>query len=86
MASNRMEHLAEIATGCANHKWQDGSSRAYGAYVRTRFFAGGFGFNTVEEAARYVDQQRNHAIKDGQLDDFSAAIAGASGAVYSLFS
>lgn len=92
MATNRMEHLAEVARDCATLQCPaHPQGTPFGAYVRSKFFAGGFGFQTfgfqtLESAAKYVDTQRSHAIRDEALSDFSAAIAGADGQVYSLYS
>lgn len=87
MASNRMERLATAAQGCATHQSPcHNQGRPFGAYVRSKFYAGGFGFANLQDAAAYVNKQRGHAIRDGQLDDFSAAIVGADGQVYALYS
>lgn len=77
--SKRMEWLAETAAKCAD-------SRLFGAYVRSRFFAGGFSFNTAAEACEYLWQQRANAARDDTLNDFSGAAASRNGETIALFS
>jgi hypothetical protein len=79
MKLTTIERLAEVAAQCAD-------SKPYGAYVRSRFFAGGFGFATAEDAAQWVDQQATRATRDGMRNDFSAAISRADGVSVSLYS
>lgn len=66
-----MQRLAEVAAECAGQK-------PYGAYVSSKFFAGGFSFATLADAAQWVDEQAARAVRDQARDDFRAAIADAS--------
>lgn len=68
MATARMEHLGELAVQCQLES-------PAGAYVSSRYFAGGFAFNSAPEAAHWVEEQRNRAEETGRREDFSAAIA-----------
>jgi hypothetical protein len=87
MASNRMEHLADVATQCATHTSPNHPfGTEYGAFVRSRFSQGGWNFKTLAEAAQWVDQQYTRAEKDGHRADFSAAISDRHGRSISLYS
>lgn len=80
---NVIERLAEVAGQCA--KIEEG--KPFGAYISSKFFAGGFSFAKVEDAAQWVDQQCTRAQRDGHRDDFRAAIADArTGRSVSLYS
>jgi len=76
------QHLATVAAECA---LLGQNPRPFGAYVRSKFFSGGFGFTSLEGAAEWVEQQRMRAEKDGARSDFQAAIS-AYGQCVALFS
>lgn len=76
------EHLAQLAVSCA---LLGQTPRPFGAYVRSKYFAGGFSFTSLEGAAQWVEQQRARAEQEGSRNEFQASIA-AHGRCVSLYS
>jgi hypothetical protein len=80
MKQTVMQALADIAAGCATQE------KPFGAYIRTKYFAGGFAFRTDAEAAQWINEQYLRAMAQGDRSDFKAAAATLSGQAFTLFS
>lgn len=66
--NKKMEQLGNVAQRCAF------GERTSAAYISSKFFSGGFAFNTVQQAAAWVDTQRTRNLNiDGGVD-FHAAV------------
>ena len=48
-------------------------------YIRSRYFAGGFEFDTFAQAVAYARAQQANAVKNQALRDFSCEIKGPGG-------